>query len=163
MPGFLLHLRLLGVLYACSHSRLGNVCPPHRWRIWHSSCCSLTPCWWRCSPSPARRSGLLAFTSSPMLLRRSGGWVLPSTFIFHICPRLLQVSTKRLLGSDDENGHVKDGGRQETLTLTYMLQEVYLGENPWFQPFILVSCFLLVGALWKQLSLKQISWCVYQS
>lgn len=77
-----LSLCLLGVLHYDAHSCPGNVCPPHRWHIWHSSCCSLTLCWWRCSPSPACKSGLLSFISSPMPLRKSGRWVVPSIFVF---------------------------------------------------------------------------------
>lgn len=85
-----LGLSVLGLHHYDHHSRSGNVCPPHRWHIWHSSCCSLLLCWWRCSVGPACKSGLLSFTSSPMPLRKSGRWANPSTFGF--CTPLLEVS-----------------------------------------------------------------------
>lgn len=98
-----LGLCLLGILHYDSHSCPGNVCPPHRWHIWHSSCCSLTLCWWRCSPSPACKSGLLSFISSPMPLRRSGRWVVPSTFVF-------STSRKRCFGLVMKTDRYSKGG-----------------------------------------------------
>lgn len=78
-----LGLSVLGLLHYDCHSCPGIVCPPHRWHIWHSSCCSLSLCWWRCSVSPACKNGLLSFTSSPMPLRKSGRWAIASTFGFY--------------------------------------------------------------------------------
>lgn len=72
------------------------MCVPHRWLIWHSSCCSLTQCWWRCSQNPSCKSGLSSFTSSPMPSRRSERWVRL------LC--LLHTHGRGVLGPGDENG-----------------------------------------------------------
>lgn len=100
-------LSLLGLLRYDSHSHPGNVCPPPRWHIWRSSCCSLTLCWWKCSPSPPCKSGSLSFISSPMPLRKSGRWVTPSTFVFTSARRCLGLimKTGRWVKSRGETGN----------------------------------------------------------
>lgn len=101
-------LCLLGILHYDSHSCPGNVCPPHRWHIWHSSCCSLTLYWWKCSPSPACKSGLWSFISSPMPLRKSGRWVMPSTFVFYPTAKRcfgFSMKTDRRVKGGDETGN----------------------------------------------------------
>lgn len=64
-------IRLCAV-WVCVRLTSRECVSPLRWRIWRSSCCSLTLCWWRCSRSPACKSGLSSFTSSPTRWRRPG-------------------------------------------------------------------------------------------
>lgn len=140
---------LLGSVCPCLTSfvvtwaHVQGMCVPHRWLIWHSSCCSLTQCWWRCSPNPACTNGLSSSTSSPMLLRRSGRWVVLWT-VSSAQPR------RGVVGSGDESGLMSSMWGEREHTDSDYLQAGCSGDvwfYSWFLPKTL--CWPLKAAILK--------------